>query len=117
MDTIAQVDAFFAGKPEQWVLFHALQEAVCSAYPSAMLRVMRTCISFDDPRPFAYVSFPPRKGLSGLWLSISLWGQREHPRFAMVVPVSKSRYTVHIHLQDETAIDQELLNLIALSHR
>ena len=117
MDTIAQIDAFFAGKPQQWRIFEMLRIRMIAAWPQAQLRVMKTCVSVDDPRPFAYVSFPPKKSLPGLWLSISLREEMTHPRFAMVVPVSKSRYTVHIHLPDEEAIDDELLSLIALSHR
>ena len=117
MDSVARIDAFFAGKRECWMIFERLSKAVCGTYPSAQLRVMKTCIALDDPKPFAYVSFPPKKSLSGLWLSISVREQIAHARFAMVVPVSKSRFTVHIHLPDEHAIDDELLTLIALSHR
>ena len=117
MDIIAQIDAFFAGKTGCWMVFERLRKAVHGAYPSVQLRVMKTCIAFNDPKPFAYVSFPPKKSLPGLWLSISLREAMEHPRFAMVVPVSQSRYTVHIHLPDEDAVDEELLSLIALSRR
>lgn len=117
MDAIAQIDAFFAGKSEAWALFEALREQVLARWPDTGLRVMKTCIAFDDPKPYLYVSFPPRKHMAGLWLSISLRQAAEHPRFAMVVPVSKSRYTAHIHLQDADAIDEELLSLIALSRR
>ena len=117
MDVIAQIDAFFAGKPEAWALFEALRSRVLACWPDTGLRVMKTCIAFDDPKPYLYVSFPPRKHMAGLWLSISLREAAEHPRFAMVVPVSKARYTVHIHLPDADAVDEELLSLIALSRR
>lgn len=117
MDTIVQIDAFFAGKPERWALFDRLKSAICSAYPSAQLRVMKTCICFDDLKPFLYVSFPPKKSMEGLWLSIGMREAMTHPRFTMVVPISKNRYTVHIHLPEASAIDEELLGLIALSHR
>ena len=117
MDTNAQIDAFFAGKIEQWALFAALEEAVRGIWPQTQLRVMKTCIAFDDPKPFLYVSFPPKKSLQGLWLSISLREMMGHPRIAMLVPVSKSRCTAHIHLADAQGIDDELLALIALSHR
>jgi len=117
MDTIAQIDAFFAGKPQTWELFEVLRLRILNAYPQAQLRVMKTCIAFDDPKPFVYVSFPPKKSLSGLWMSISMREMMNHSRFAMVVPVSKSRFTAHIHLPDQSAIDDELLALIAMSHR
>ena len=117
MDVIAQIDAFFAGKPAQWTLFEALRSRVLMRYPDTDLRVMKTCVAFDDPKPYLYVSFPPRKRMEGLWLSISLREMAEHPRFAMVVPVSRTRFTAHIHLPDADAIDEELMSLIALSHR
>ena len=117
MDTIAQIDAFFAGKPQAWAVFEALRAELLCVYPDAKLRVMKTCIAFDDPKPFAYVSFPPKKSLPGICLSIGLREEMRHPRFAMLVPVSKSRFTAHIHLPDESAVDDELLFLIALGHR
>ena len=117
MDIIAQIDAFFAGKPAQWALFEALRERVLARYPDTGLRVMKTCVAFDDPKPYLYVSFPPRKHMAGLWLSIGLREAADHPRFQMVVPVSQTRLTAQIHLQDADAIDEELLALIAASHR
>ena len=117
MDTIAQIDAFFAGKPQKWALFEEIRKYVCSAHPETSLRVMKTCISFDDPKPYLYVSFPKRKSDEGLLLTISLQEAMSHPRFAMVVPVSKNRFTVHIPVKDISELDKELLSLIALSRR
>ena len=117
MDMIASLDAFFAGKPEQWALFESLRRAVCCVYPQTQMRIMKTCISLDDPRPYLYVSFPKKKSEKGLLVTLSMREMMTHPRFAMVVPVSKARYTVHIPLPDAGAIDGELLSLIALSHR
>ena len=51
MDIIAQTDAFFAGKPEAWALFEALRSRVLACWPDTGLRVMKTCIAFDDPKP------------------------------------------------------------------
>ena len=117
MDIRVQTDIFFAGRPEAWALFERLRAALAVRWPAAQLRVMKTCISFDDPKPFVYVSFPPKKSMRGLLLSISLRQRMEHPRFFMVVSVSASRVTVHIHIENERQIDDELLELIALSHR
>ena len=117
MDTTARADLFFQGRHAEWALFDALEKSVRELYPQMQLRVMKTCIAFDDPKPFAYVSFPPKKSLSGLWLSISLREAMTHPRIAMLVPVSRSRFTAHIHLPDEGAIDRKLLDLIAAGHR
>ena len=117
MDSVAQTDAFFAGKGEQWTLFECLRKRICVRWPSVQLRVMKTCISFDDPKPFIYVSFPPKKSMHGLLVTISLRKRMEHPRFFMVVPIAESRFTVHMHIEEEAQINEELLELIALSHR
>ncbi|MBQ7052019.1 MAG: hypothetical protein IJN79_04415 [Clostridia bacterium] len=111
-DETAAVDAFFAGRVQAWTLFDALSRAVRSAYPGAKLRVMKTCIAFDDLKPFLYVSFPPRKSMQGLWLSIGLREAYDHPRIAMLVPISKTRFTAHIHLTCAQEIDAQLMQLI-----
>ena len=117
MDTMVQTDLFFAGRPEAWALFEALRAAVLARYPDTRLRVMKTCVAFDDPKPYLVVSFPPRKAMGGILMSVSLRERMEHPRFFMVVPVSKSRFTVHLHIERAEQIDEELLSFVALSHR
>lgn len=122
MDTIAQVDAFFAGRPGQWALFEALSRALIVRYPGTQVRVMKTCIAFEDQKPYCYVSFPPKslardRGEHPIQVSISLSERMEHSRFAMVVPISKRRFTVHIVLGGQEEIDGELLSLIELSRQ
>ena len=117
MDIIAQTDAFFAGKPEAWALFEALRSRVLACWPDTGLRVMKTCIAFDDPKPYCYLSHPPRKGMAGVMVTFSLPEPVEHPRFFMVVPVGRRRYTVHVLLEDATQADEELLDFIAASRR
>ena len=117
MDILAQTDLFFAGRKAQWQLFEALKQAVLSRYPAAQLRVMKTCIVFEDPKPFLYVSIPKQKAMTGLMLSVSLREEEAHPRFYRVVPLSKTRYTVHIHVSAAQEINEELLEWIARSRR
>ena len=117
MDTIAAIDVFFAGKKQEWMLFKAFTHALVERWPDTQIRVLKTSISFDDPKPYCYVSHPPRKSLGGIFVSISLRERLEHSRFFMVVPVSKTRFTAHISVTDEAQIDGELLDLIALSRR
>jgi len=117
MDAIVQIDAFFAGKPERWTLFEVLRKKLCAAYPTTQLRVMKTCISFDDPKPYCYVSLPKKKAEDGLLVSVSLRERMEHPRILMLVPISKTRFTAHIPVKGEAEIDEEFLALIALSRR
>ena len=117
MDTIVQTDAFFAGKPQAWAAFDALYAQLCGHYPDTQVRVMKTCIVLEDSKPYCYISFPPKKSMDGLLVTISFRQRIDHPRIYMVVPVSKKRFTVHIHLQNEEQIDEELLALIAASRR
>ena len=121
MDTTAQVDLFFGRKPRQWALFEALRAALCEAYPQTRLRVMKTCIALEDPKPYCYVSSPRPSMAKGkpdeaLLVTISLRERMDHPRFAMVVPISARRFTVHMVIGSEEEIDGELLALIGLSH-
>lgn len=118
MDTVVQTDMFFAGRPRQWALFEAIRGAVCGRWPDTSIRVMKTCISFDDPKPYLYVSLPPAsvsRGREGILVTFGLRDHLAHPRFAQVVRISKSRCTVHLPVFSEEEIDGELLDLIALS--
>ena len=115
MDSLAQADAFFAGRPEAWAVFEALRTALCARFPDTQLRVMKTCISFDDPKPYCYVSKPKNKAQRGIVVTFSLRERMESPRFMRVVPISKSRFTVHVLVQDAQEIDGELLSLISLA--
>ena len=117
MDIRAQIDVFFMGRLREWKLFENIRKAICTAYPQTSLRVMKTCISFDDPKPYCYVSFPKRKSEEGLLLSISLKERVEHPRIAMITAVSKMRFTAHIPVRSDAEVDEEMLALIADSRR
>ena len=121
MDILAQADAFFDGNRERWELFEALRQSLLRAWPQTSLRVMKTCIAFDDPKPYCYVSLPRRSMLSGrnqssLLVSVSLDAPQENPRFFAVAAVSKRRYTAHIILQNCGEIDDEFLGWVARSH-
>ena len=115
MDSLAQADAFFSGRPEAWAVFEALRTALCARFPDTQLRVMKTCISFDDPKPYCYVSMPKSKAQRGIVVTFGLCERMESPRFMMVVPISKSRFTVHVLVQDAQEADGELLSLISLA--
>ncbi|MBQ2990325.1 MAG: hypothetical protein IJD60_03425 [Clostridia bacterium] len=113
MDILMQTDAFFAGREKEWRIFEQMKSALTARWPDTQLRVMKTCISFDDPKPYCYVSFPRKKSMNGIMVTISRRGQTEHPRFFMIAPISNKRCTVHIHVADVQEIDEELLELIA----
>ena len=117
MDERAAFDAFFAGKPEEWAAAEALRTALMARWPGTTMRAMKTCLSFDDPKPYCYLSHPPRKGFRGVMVTFSLPEPMEHPRFFMVVPINRRRCTVHVLLEDALQADEELLAWIAASRR
>ena len=117
MDEQAAFDAFFAGKPEEWAAAEALRTALMARWPGTTMRAMKTCLSFDDPKPYCYLSHPPRRGMHGVMVTFSLPEPMENPRFFMVAPINKRRCTVHVLLDDASQADEELLAWIAASRR
>jgi len=114
---MAQMDAFFAGRPEEWAICEALRTAILARWPGTSIRVMKSCVSFDDPKPFCYASHPPRKSMQGLLVTFSQTEFARHPRFFMVVPINKKRNTVHVLVEDASRVDEELLGFLAASRR
>ena len=109
MDAFFETDAFFTGRPQEWAIFEALRARITERWPQAQTQVMKTCVRFGDPRPFAYVSHPPRKSMEGLLLTFSLRAPQAQERYFMVVPVNSRRSTVHVLLQSPGEADGWLL--------
>ena len=115
MDEVFETDAFFAGREKEWAIFEALRARILERWPQAKTRVMKTCVSFDDPKPFAYASHPPRKSMTGLMLTYSLRAPEAHARYFMVVPVNQKRSTVHVLLGTPDEADDWLLAQLELA--
>lgn len=116
MDGVMEAELFF--KPEVRGLFAVLAERMADEWPDTRLRTMKSCISFDDPRPYLYVSAARRSmtgGRPGLLLTFGLPEAMQHARFAQVVPVSAKRYTIHMTVREVSEIDDELVGIIAMS--
>lgn len=109
MDSVFETDAFFAGRPQEWAIFEALRGRILERWPQAQTRVMKTCVRFDDPKPFVYVSHPPRKSMTGLLVTFSLRAPGPQERYFMVVPINSRRSTVHVLLKDEQEADDWLM--------
>ena len=109
MDTAAECDLFFSGRAEAWALFEELRTELLAKWPDTRMRVMKTCIAFEDPKPYCYISYPPRKHMKGIMLTFGLREQAEHERFFQVVPISRGRFTVHVLVSRLEEIDSELL--------
>ena len=115
MDGIFETDAFFAGHKAEWEIFEALRARILERWPQAKTRVMKTCVSFDDPKPFVYVSHPPRKSMTGLLVTYSLRAPEPQARYFMVVPVNQRRSTVHVLLGTPEEADGWLLEQLELA--
>ena len=58
---------------------------------------------------------PKSRSQRGIVVTFSLRERMESPRFMRVVPISKSRFTVHALVQDAQEIDGELLSFMELA--
>ena len=113
-----EAELFFGGKPELRALFAQLAQRMEREWPETRLRTMKTCVRFDDPRPYLYVSLARGAmtgGRAGLLLSFGLPEPLHHPRFYRVVPISSARYTVHLPVCDASEIDDELVDIVSMS--
>ena len=109
MDEVFETDAFFAGRPLEWAIFEALHTRILERWPQTKTQVMKTCVRFGDPKPFVYVSHPPRKSMTGLLVTFSLRAPGQQERYFMVVPINSRRSTVHVLLEGPQEADGWLL--------
>lgn len=109
MDAVFETDAFFAGRPLEWSIFEALRARIMERWPKTQMQAMKTCVRFGDPKPFVYVSHPPRKSMTGLLVTLSLRAPGAQERYFMVVPINSRRSTVHVLLKSPQEADDWLL--------
>ena len=110
MDAFFETDAFFAGRPLEWEIFEALRARILERWPKTQTQVMKTCVRLGDPKPFAYVSHPPRKSMTGLLVTFSRRAPDSQERYFMVVPINSRRSTVHVLLESPRQADSWLLS-------
>ena len=110
MDATAAIDLFFAGKKQEWTICDALRAALIARWPELSVRAMKTCISFDAPRPCCYVSPPKRKKDAGaIVVSFGLDRHLNDKRIDMAVEAAPGRFTHHLLLRDPGDIDEQML--------
>ena len=110
MDAIAAVDLFFSGKEKEWSLCDALRNALAKRWPDTQARLMKTCISFDDPKPYCYVSYPRRRCDEGA-IVVSFLMRRviSSERVDAVAKISVGRYTHHMLVRKIQDVDSRLI--------
>jgi hypothetical protein len=108
--TTPSLDQYFAGYGESREIFDCLR-AIIEAMGPVEMRVMESQIAFYRNRAFALASVPgkyrPGRGNS-LVLTLSLRRRDLSPRWKVVVPLTRDRFTHHLELCSENEIDDQV---------
>ena len=109
--------SFFEEMPQALPLYHAFAERILLEYPNAQVRIQKSQISFFDRHPFAYVWLPIRKMKNRpdvyMILSFGLTRQLDNPRIVEVAEPYPHRFTHHLIIQNQSEIDEKLMNWIS----
>lgn len=110
---------FFEKSPFCLPVYETFEETILSLFPDASIRVQKTQITFDDPRPFVCVSLTRRKirdpADAHLVVTLGLPYQSDSPRIWQSVEPYPNRWTHHILLRPGE-LDDELISLISEAH-
>ena len=109
---------FFAGHPQELCAYRALEEAVRARIPDMTVRMMKSCVAFDDGRPFCYVSRQrcgERKD-AYILVSFGLDAPIADSRIAAAVEPYPNRWTHHVPVGDPEEVDAQLLAWIDWAH-
>ena len=112
------VESFFEGREAELRIYRALETAVRRLIPDMTVRVLKSCVSFDDVRPFCYVSLQRCGGRKGAYIlaSFGLEAPIADPRVAAVVEPYPNRWTHHVPVGDPAEVDDQLLAWIDWAH-
>lgn len=111
-----QIQQFFQGHLKEEALFNTLIDWIKQQYPNTKLRICKTQINLLDPHSYCILSLPYRRraAFSHPYLIVTLGypTRPESERFDQCVQISKNRWTCHLILDNESQLNQELLQLI-----
>ena len=109
---------FFAGRSTELSVYCELEEAVRTRFPDMNIRVMKSCVSFDDGRPFCYVSLQRcgKRKDPYILVSFGLEAPIADPRVAAVVEPYPNRWTHHVPVGESDEVDDQLLAWIDWAH-
>ena len=108
--TTPSLDQYFDGYGESREIFDCLR-AIIEAMGPVEMRVMESQIAFYRNRAFALAWMPGkyRPGReSSLILTLSLRRRDLSPRWRVVVPLTRDRFTHHLELHSENEIDDQV---------
>ena len=105
---------FFDGKPAEFSLYAALEEALLEQCPETVVRVQRTQISFYGKHGFGSAALPYRRKKDWpkncLIVSFGLDHPVQSPRIFSAVEPYPQRWTHHVLISSPEEIDDELLS-------
>ena len=102
--------------PQLLPLYAELRNRLAEAYPELRIKASKSQISFYNRHMFAMVSPPVRrkKGWPEVFMMVSfgLSYQLDSPKIAASVEAYPNRWTHHVIVENEEAIDETLLGWI-----
>jgi len=105
---------FFDGKPAEFSLYAALEEALIARLPQTVIRVQKSQIRFSSRYGFGSASLPYRRRKEWpencLVVSFGLNERLESPRIFSAVEPYPQRWTHHVLISSPAEIDDELLS-------
>jgi len=103
---------FFNDRPELVPLYAAFDEALEARFGPQEPRVQKTQITYVNPRVYACVSLPRRKGDGGILVTLGLGRRLSSPRVAIAAEPYPGRWTHHIPIAAPEEIDGELMEWV-----
>lgn len=113
---------FFRKKPNLYPCYVRLSELILSRFPSTIIQVKNTQISFVEKHLYACVSFlrfkkSPELPKDYFVLTLGMPYLVQSPRLKMAVEPYPGRFTTHIPIGSIEDIDNELMGWLADAHR
>lgn len=108
---------FFNDRPELIPLYAAFDEALEARFGLLEPRVGKTQITYADPKVFACVSLPRRKGEKGILVTLGLGRRLASPRVAVATEPYPGRWTCHIPVSKPEELDGELMGWVEEAYR
>lgn len=103
---------FFNDRPQALPIYAALDEALAARFGPQTPRVQKTQITYGNPKVFACVSLPRKKGEAGVLVSLGLGRREASLRVAVAVEPYPGRWTNHIPVRTPEEVDAQLLNWV-----
>ena len=100
---------FFNDHPRAVAVYAAFDEALEKRFGPQEPRVQKTQITYTNPKVFACVSLPRKKGEEGVLVSLGLGRRESSQRVAVASEPYPGRWTNHIPVRTPEEVDGELM--------